>query len=112
MPEQNQKQIPSFSILLPNSPQVAGALDRMLIVALTWAVSKGYIPLDMIGDYSMLIIAAGAVIWALITSRSTNLALQASNIPGTTVITTAAIAKATPDSPNILSNTEVKAVDK
>lgn len=39
-------------------------------------------------------------------------AISLEKIPGTVVITTPEIAKATPDSPNVISNTEVKVVPK
>lgn len=112
MPEQTQSQLPSFAALLPGSPQISGALDRLLWMALTWAATEGYITSADILPYALLIIGAGGVAWSVITNRRTNLALRAAAVPGTTVITTPAIAAATPQADNILSNTKVEAVQK
>ncbi len=110
MPDQTQSPIPSFSVLLPGSPQISGALDRLLFIGLTWAATKGYISSADFVSYALLIIGGGGVIYSLIVNRQKNLALRAAAVPGTTVITTPAIAEATPDAPNIISNTQAHAV--
>lgn len=112
MPEQNQNQIPSFSVLLPGSSQISGALDRLLWMMLTWAATKGYITSADILPYALLIIGVCGVAWSIITNRRTKLALRAAALPDTTLITTPAIAAATPQAENILSNAKVEAVQK
>ncbi len=43
-------------------------------------------------------------------STDKNVVVDAAAVPGTTVVTTPTIAKATPEAPNIVSNTETKVV--
>jgi hypothetical protein len=45
-------------------------------------------------------------------SPASQAASMAANVPGTVIVTSPEIAKATPDSPNVVSNTEVKVVQK
>lgn len=64
------------------------------------------------------VIIAGIVapaIAAFYASRSASPASQAASVaavPGTIIVTSPEIAKATPDSPNVISNTEAKVVQK
>jgi hypothetical protein len=93
-----------------NWTQISGGVDRLVLIGLTWAVSKGYIlPADVVPLATLAVAAVGAA-YAVYVNRDTNLAKRAASIPNTTVITTADIAKATPNQNNIISNTENSAV--
>lgn len=89
---------------MPNWSQVSGGLDRVVLVALTWLASKGYITSADVANYATLIVGVLGALYAFYVNRNTNLAKQAASIPGTTVVTTPEIAAATPNKQNILSN--------
>lgn len=95
-----------------NWSQITGALDRIVLIGLTWAVSKGYITSADVAPLSAAIIAVAGAGYSLYVNRPTNLAKQAASIPGTTVVTTPEIAAATPNLENIVSQTDVKVVQK
>ncbi len=97
---------------MPNWSQVSGVADRVILIGLTYAASKGLITsADVAGLATMFVGIAGAV-YAYYVNRNTNLAKQAASIPNTTVVTTSEIAKATPSQDNIVSSTEMKVVNK
>ena len=93
-----------------NWPQISGILDRVVLVGLTWVASKGWItPTDVAGLATLIVGIAGAV-YSFYINRNSSLASRAAAIPGgTTVITTPAIAAATPEK-NVVSNADLKVV--
>lgn len=92
--------------------QWQGIAERVLTILATYLVAKGYITTSQVGDIVNLGLAVAAVGYGFYINRPTAIAQSAAALPGTTVITTPDIAKATPDNNNIISNTENKAVVK
>lgn len=92
--------------------QLKGMLDRALAVmataALGWMVKKGWI-----GESDAATLLPGVVLlpslaWGWWVNRDKALVQSASNVPGTVVVTTPELAKATPAGANILSGTAPK----
>lgn len=96
---------------MPNWTQISGVLDRIVLVGLTWLASKGYITSSDVANYATLILAIAGAGYAFWINRQTNLVNRASSVPGTTVVTTAAIAAALPQN-NVVSNEDKKVVTK
>lgn len=96
---------------MPNWTQVSGGVDRVILVGLTWMASKGYITTADVTNYATLILGIAGAAYAFWVNRNTNLANRASTIPGTTIITTPAIADALPQS-NVVSSSSNKVVTK
>ena len=93
---------------MPNWSQISGALDRVIIVVLTWAVSKGYILPDDVPNYAALIMTIIGAAWAFWANRQINLAKRATrDIPNSTLIAPKAIADAAP-SANVVSSADAK----
>lgn len=95
-----------------NWSQISGGVDRVVLVALTWAASKGYITNADVANLATLIVAVLGAGYAFYVNRQTNLVKQAASIPGTTVVTTSAIASATPAFNNVVSNEDKKVVSQ
>lgn len=77
------------------------------------AVAYGWIEADMAPYYAAGLVTLVASAYAWWINRPVAIAKAAENIsPDTKVITTPAIAAATPDNPNILSSADVKVVQK
>ncbi len=96
---------------MPNWSQLSGAVDRVLLITLSYFVGKGYISQ---GDATTLVgglVAILGVAYSLYVNRNTNLTKQAASVPGTTIITDASIASNTTQ-PNIVSNTTNKVTPK
>ncbi len=98
--------------MLPNNTQLSGAADRIVIAGLMYAVGKGWIAPDDVKDYAALIVPILAAAYGFYASRNTALAKSAAEIPGTVVVTSSAIANATPNQDNIVSAGDVKVVQK
>jgi LysM repeat protein len=96
---------------MPNWTQISGVLDRVLLVGLTWLASKGYITTADVANYAALILGIAGAGYAFWINRQTNLVNRASSVPGTTVVTTPAIAAALPQT-NVVSNEDKKVVTK
>ena len=96
---------------MPNWTQISGVLDRVVLVGLTWLASKGYITSADVANYATLILAVAGAGYAFWINRQTNLVNRASSVPGTTVVTTPAIAAALPQT-NVVSNEDKKVVTK
>ena len=92
-----------------NSEQVKGALDRILTVGVTWllttAVAKGWISKSDAAELGPIAIAAFAGFFGWWVNRRKAIDISAANL-GAVVLTTAEIAKATPNHPNIMSLTD------
>lgn len=96
---------------MPNWTQISGVLDRVILVGLTWLASKGYITSSDVANYATLILGIAGAVYAFWINRQTNLVNRASSVPGTTVVTTPAIAAALPQT-NVVSNVDKKVVTK
>jgi hypothetical protein len=96
---------------MPNWTQISGVLDRSVLIGLTWLASKGYITSADVANYATLIIAIAGAAYAFWINRQTNLVNRASSVPGTTVVTTPAIAAALPQN-NVVSNEDKKVMTK
>ena len=96
---------------MPNWSQISGVVERVVWVVITWLVAKGYITQSDAANLVTLVVGIAAAIYAYYVNRNVNLAKQAASIPGTTVITDAAIADNTVN-PSIMSNVQVKATMK
>lgn len=93
---------------MPNWSQISGAVDRVIIVILTWAVSKGYILADDVPNYAALAVAIIGAFWSFWANRQVNLAKRATrDIPDSTLIAPQAIADAAP-SANVVSSADAK----
>jgi hypothetical protein len=92
--------------------QLKALAERITTVIATWAVTKGYITPAQMTEYAPLAVGVAAAIYAWWVNRPKALVQAASNIPGTTVVTTPELANATPNNENILSNTDTKVVNK
>lgn len=92
-----------------NTNQVSGSFDRLATVVVTWLLTylttKGYLTASQAADFLPLILGVFVAVYGWYTNRDRNIAMAAAAIPGTTVITTPELAKATPDKTNIISNT-------
>ena len=97
---------------MPNWSQISGVVERILTAAIMFAVGKGWIAGSDAANIVALLLGIMSALYAYYVNRATNLAKQAAAIPGTTVITSPAIAAATPAQDNIVSTAEVKAVPK
>ena len=93
---------------LVNNSQITGAIDRVVLMGLTYAAGKGWITTTDIANYLALIVGILGSGYAFYVNRNTNLAKQAASVPGTTVVTTPEIAAATPNQTNIISTSETK----
>jgi len=96
--------------------QLSGTGDRALLVILTWlltyAAGKGWISQGDAASLAPALIVVAGVVWGWYVNRPKNIVMAAANIPGTTVVTTAALSAATPEQANIVSNTENKVTSK
>lgn len=97
----------------PSKDQVSAALERFVTIfitwLLTWATSKGYINTSQAAEFGPLILTLLGAGYGLWVAKRSNILLAASNIKGTTVVTTPELAEATPTASNVISNTEAKA---
>lgn len=92
-----------------NGTQIRGILDRLVIVGLTWASTKGYVTPSQVAEYAPLIVGIIAVVLGYWFNTDTSLVQKAAAVPGTTVVTTPEIAAATPNEANVVANTETAA---
>lgn len=112
-----------MSLPAPNIEQAKGAA-RFLIGHLgtaiaAYAVGKGWVSGDttaqILSDPLVYTIVVTAImfVWNLITKTQKNLAVAVTNAdPKAIVVASAAVAAATPDSPNIVSGATAKVVSK
>lgn len=98
--------------LLNRYPILTGIIDRVTLVALTWAVSKGFITNADIANIAPLVPVILAALIGWYQNREVALAQQATTIPGTKVITSSDVAAATPNNMAIVSNEDNKVVNK
>ena len=91
--------------------QIRGPIERVVYIGLGWLVARGYITSAEVANWATLILALAAAFYGWWQNRPQAVAQSAAAIPGTTVITTPAIAAATPET-NIKSNATTEAVTK
>lgn len=92
--------------------QISGPADRVILMALTWAVSKGYITTADVAPFAGALLAFAGAAYGWWVNRPKAIVQSAAALPGTTVITTPDLAAATPKQDNIVSNTEQKVTPK
>lgn len=92
-----------------NTPQVSGALDRIVLMALMYAAGKGWITTADIANYLALIVGILGAAYSFWKNTNTSLVAKAAAVPGTTVVTTPELAAATPDQKNVVSSTNTNA---
>lgn len=99
----------------PTWDQIKGIVERFvslgLAALLSWAVIKGWITKEQAkewgAEYGPIVIMAIATWYGWRINRPKAIVQSAAALPGTVVVTTPAIARATPNEPNIVSNREV-----
>lgn len=100
----------------PSKDQMSGMLDRALAVLVTmflgYCVRKGWLGESDAATLAPAIVILPAIIWGWWNNRDKALVQSAANVPGTVVVTTPELAKATPDQNNIVSSTTVKVETK
>lgn len=96
--------------------QVKGMLDRALAVVATmflnWMVTKGWLGQSDAATLLPALVLIPALAWGAWNNREKALVQSAAAIPGTVVVTTPALAAATPEQNNIVSNAEAKVTTK
>lgn len=100
--------------------QAMSMIDRAISGGITWGVVdilhrlqlKGIISAGDVSQLSPILILLLLAAWGYYAARPQAIAQAAASIPGTTVVTTAAIANATPGQDNIMSNLDTKVVNK
>jgi hypothetical protein len=91
--------------------QIRGPLERIVYIGLGWLVAKGFITSAEVANYATLALAVMAAFYGWWQNRPKAIAQSAAALPGTTVITTDAIAASTPEE-NIKSNATSQVVTK
>jgi hypothetical protein len=96
----------------PTNDQVKGMLDRGLAVIVTmflgWCVRKGYLGEGDAATLAPAIVLLPSLAWGWWNNRPKALVQSAAALPGTVVVTTPDLAKATPNESNIISNENAK----
>lgn len=85
------------------------------LVAILGGLLAAKVPFFDAGTWGQIlgaIISTGAVVWGAIAAKKTGLATSLASYPDTKVITDKATSDATPNAPDVLSNTDVKVVAK
>lgn len=89
--------------------QIKGMLDRAIAVvatmALSYMVKKGWLGESDAAALVPALVLLPSLLWGWWNNRPKALVQSAASVPGTVVITTPALAAATPGEANIVSNT-------
>lgn len=98
----------------PSKDQATGVAERIIyglaMGVLMKLVAAGYLDADMAPYVAGGIVTLVGGVWAWWINRPKALLQSAASVPGTTVVTTPDLAKATPNEANIVSNTNNKVV--
>lgn len=99
---------------MPSWDQIRAPAERVLLLALGYAVAKGWIERELVGDVVAILLAAGAAGYGWWTTRPTVIASRAAAaLPeGTVIVTSPEIARDTPNIPNVISNATSEVVPK
>lgn len=96
--------------------QLKGMLDRaaavLVTMALGWMVKRGWLGESDAATLAPAIVLLPAIAWGWWNNRDKALVQSAANVPGTVVVTSAALAASTPDQNNIVSSTQVEVKTK
>lgn len=101
------------------SAEQVGGLVRAILTTVAGAlgmyvVTRGWLSQEIVTQISGWAIPAvvGLIVswWSAKTKTQANIVTIASNIPGTTVVTTPALAASTPDAPKVMSSLDAKVV--
>ncbi len=96
--------------------QIKGMLDRAIAVLATmllnWMVTKGWLGQSDAATLLPALVLLPALAWGYWNNRDKALVQSAANVPGTVIVTQPALAAATPDQNNIVSNTNVEVKTK
>jgi hypothetical protein len=95
----------------PTWDQIKGIAERLIGGVLLLLVAKGFIGKDDVAVYGPAILLLLAAIYGWYTNRPKAIVQSAAALPNTTVVTTPALAKSTPE-PNIVSSAEMKVEPK
>lgn len=87
--------------------QIRGPVERIVYIGLGWLVARGIITSAEVANYATLALAVAAAFYGWWQNRPKAIMQSAAAIEGTTVVTTPALAKATPEM-NIVSNLSSK----
>jgi uncharacterized protein YggE len=87
--------------------QIRGPIERLLYIGLGWLVARGHITSEDVANYATLALAIAAAVYGWWQNRPKAIAQSAAALPGTTVVTTPALAQSTPDK-NIISSSVSK----
>lgn len=91
--------------------QIRGPIERAVLIALGWAAGQGWISSAEVAGYATLLVGILAAFYGWWQNRPKAVLQSAAAIPGTTVVTTPALAAATPEG-NIVSSAVEKVVPK
>jgi hypothetical protein len=91
--------------------QIRGPIERVVYIGLGWLVARGFITSAEVANYATFLLAVLAAFYGWWQNRPQAIAVSAANA-GMVVVTTPAIAQATPEQPNIVSQASVKVVPK
>lgn len=92
--------------------QVQGVLERVLMGIALYAAGRGWISENAAMQIVAVALLIGQALWGAWINRDKALVQAAAATPGTTVVTTPALAAATPEQENIMSAAAVKVVSK
>ncbi len=88
--------------------QIRGPVERLVYIGLGWLVARGFITSEDVANYATLALGVAAAFYGWWQNRPKAIVQSAAAVPGTTIVTTAALAKDTPES-NIISNASTNA---
>ncbi|MBR1198813.1 hypothetical protein JQ574_22715 [Bradyrhizobium sp. AUGA SZCCT0158] len=94
-----------------NWEQISSILRHILTFGGGFIVAKGWISADALPGIVGAMITIGGVIWGMFNKTESSIVASAAALPGTTVVTTPALAAAV-TSPDAVSSAEVKVVAK
>lgn len=95
-----------------NKTQLQTTLAPLIAVVAGYLAGKGGIDAATWATVIGSVIGTGSIIWGAVATRKTALADTLGKDPGTTVVTDKATADALPANSSVVSNTEVKVVNK
>ena|SRR4029077_363914 len=103
---------------MATTDQVSGMADRTISGAMIWLLTyflhrlevAGYLQTGDATNLSPVLIILGMAAWGYWINRPKAIVQSAASLPGTTVITTAELAAATPNQANIIPNNQTQVI--